>query len=286
LALIVVVTWIGCSDRWRLALRLPLLAVLLLSVLLAGLGAWHGGETVYRHGTGVTALMQRSATTAPVTQPSETTTAASAPASARLGDSAMVKRIARIAPPMQMHVIIAGVVFSLSMASLSLSIRKITRGVPEMQVDHISQALGPATTIVSSEGSDTLAEIPLAHDALPRVPASRFWMLTFVVALLTALGGYTLVMFGQDRFWSFNDFWDIIRDHNRQGNYRLLGHLTAGAAIVVLPLLLSLVSRWLPRGKWLLILLALLLVAAIAAQILFGVELLYDSRQGPLLRFG
>ncbi|HWP40118.1 MAG TPA: DUF2231 domain-containing protein, partial [Tepidisphaeraceae bacterium] len=53
ISVLVVVVWIACSDRWRERLHVPLLVLLLVSVGLTSAGAWHGGEAVYRYGTGV-----------------------------------------------------------------------------------------------------------------------------------------------------------------------------------------------------------------------------------------
>jgi uncharacterized membrane protein len=56
LALLVVATWLACSDRWRRRLYVPALGALLCAVALSVTGAWHAGEAVYRYGTNVVAV--------------------------------------------------------------------------------------------------------------------------------------------------------------------------------------------------------------------------------------
>jgi uncharacterized membrane protein len=50
---LVVLIFLGCSDKWRARLYWPLLILLLLGVSMTAAGAWHAGEAVYTHGVGV-----------------------------------------------------------------------------------------------------------------------------------------------------------------------------------------------------------------------------------------
>ena len=69
-------------------------------------------------------------------------------------------------------------------------------------------------------------------------------------------------------------------EHGRDG-----WHLILGLAIVVLPLILALVTRWTPRNRIIVGALAILLGVAIAGQLWLGVLLMYDTPDGPLTHF-
>jgi uncharacterized membrane protein len=264
LAALVVVTWLGASDRWRRNLHIPLLVLLVVSLGLTASGAWHGGEAVYRYGTGVqraagsTSLSEATAAAAPTTQP--------------------IDRINYYAPPLQVHVILAGTAVAIALASLGLSFRKLTQFLPPPQMDHIAAALGEAP---SPDAAERGLRSPDPQD-IPHVvgPTSRFWVLAAVVAILTAAAGY-FYLADASGMWSLADVWkDIIRPSTRR-----LAHGVAGTAIIVLPLVLAMLARWGPRRKWTLALLALLLLVAVAFQIWLGILLLYDTSDGSLTRF-
>jgi hypothetical protein len=158
-----------------------------------------------------------------------------------------------------------------------LSIRKVTQAAPPTNVDHIAVALGPPPTIIGAEPPDR----PEPADVLVSpTPAARFWLLACLVAALTAGGGYYLLARGYEN-WNVQELWrDAIKVNTRR-----LAHVIAGAAIVVLPLVLAMLARWAPRAKWLLIPVSLLLVVAVAFQVWVGVLLLFDSPEGPVNRF-
>src|SRR5450432_3026009 len=127
LSVLVVVVWIGCSDSWRRRLHIPLLVLLLIGCGLTTAGAWHGGEVVYRFGTGI------AQGAAPTTVPS---------------------KLEYFIPPVQVHIIFAGITIAMALAALALSIRNITQGQPITQVDFIAAALGPPSTLIGVEGED------------------------------------------------------------------------------------------------------------------------------------
>jgi len=335
-----VVVWIACSDRWRERLHLPLLVLLLVGVVLTSAGAWHGGEAVYRYGTGV--LGQAQAPTAPLappmqdqiqppaqTQPVEspqpptpepaapdaapatapTTTASAsvavesvniwtAQASADVtGEGAAARAQRRLAeqveyylPPLQIHMVLAGTAIAIALASLGLSIRKITQGPPVTQVDAIAAALGPPPTLIGGDTPDTLVESappppdPADRNLLP-VPAARFWVLTALLGLLAAAAGAWALASAADN-WSFAVLWkEIILANARAGERRQMAHVISGLVIVLEPLLLAMQTRWAPRQKWLLTVLALLLLGAVGFQIWLGTLLLFDTPQGRLTSF-
>lgn len=255
LAAIVVVTWLGSSDRLRSRLHWPLLAALLVSVCLSLAGAWHGGEAVFSQGVGVDRYE-----TSPTTAPAIT--------------------LVYFLPPMQMHVILAGTAVAIALAALGLSIRQITQGPPATQVDHIAAALGPPQTLIGANGTEILPTAPAPDPADPigqHTPACRFWLLGALTAILTAAAGWWELA-GNSHTWSFAELWrDVISN-----SVRLIAHSIVGGSIILLPLILAAAARWLPRQKWVLIVLAALLLIAVAAQIWLGILLLFDSPEGSL----
>lgn len=281
LAVLVVVTWIGASDRWRLKLHWPLLILLLGSVGLAGAGAYDAGETVYVHGTGV---LHHPDAALSINDPASTQASPTTSTS-----EALIAKMNFFAPPMQGHVIMAGVAIALAMASIGLSIRKITQGAPLTHVDEIAIALGGPDTVISAAGNDTITSthaVPLHTDVVitgeSHVPASKFWLLTSLAALLTAGGGVFILAMEMEK-WSIGELWtDAIIGAMHDGNSRRMAHAIAGLTIVILPLVLAILGRWAPRGKVLLGIFSALLLIAVGLQLWFGIALLYDSPEGPL----
>ena len=66
---------------------------------------------------------------------------------------------------------------------------------------------------------------------------------------------------------------------------RQMAHVIGGGSIFVLMFLLALFGRFAPRQRVLLTLLALLLIAVVAAQVWFGILLMYDTPAGPITAF-
>ncbi len=281
-AVLACVVWIGASDVWRARLHLPLLAVLVISSGLTIAGAWHAGEAVYRHGTGVELE--------PATQPSMADVARQQGAA-----PAEQERAARgweyFLPPVQVHVISAGLTVALAMAALALSFRAANSAIPRTEVDNIAAALGPPPAEPTARDIDRELNTPRRRgdpqDAHPRVPSTRFWLLTFLIGALTALGGWWVLAADSDA-WKPKELWELARmgeNATKPWLTRRLAHVGGGGSIVVLSLLMAFFSRVAPRSKFLLLILALLLLAAVAAQIWMGVLLTYDTIHGPVTRF-
>jgi uncharacterized membrane protein len=268
LAMLVVVSWLGCSDGWRQKLHWPLLIVLLLSVAIIVVGAQHGGDAVYEHGTGV---MRADAGTASEAVPA---TDAAAPAATTSADESagIAGQIQSVLPPMQMHVILAGIASSLALASLGLSIRRASQFPAPTQVDHIAAAL-------NTSGDDPQSPEP-PGTAQAIAPAARFWLLAALAGLLTAAVGYWMLVIGFGMRWPMELWKAAILEYPRRR-----AHLFAGGAIIILPIVLSLLTRVAPRQKWLLMPVALLLVLAIAFQVWVGILLMFDTSEGPLSGF-
>src|SRR5262249_17751803 len=104
----------------------PMLAVLLVGVVLLGLGARSGGEGVYRYGTAIV-TDSRSPTPAPsgeTATPARLTVQEATPESPG-GNSASrgITEILAKVPPLQVHLLLAGLVIAAALAALGLTVR-------------------------------------------------------------------------------------------------------------------------------------------------------------------
>jgi hypothetical protein len=158
--------------------------------------------------------------------------------------------------------------------------------VPEASIriaDALSNHLDEPAPDQMAPPAATMAELS------QRVPSARFALLTSLAALLTAAGGWwVLARGGGASVLAFHDLWMWIRDSSQNEGFwltRRLAHVICGVSIVVIPLLIAITTRWMPRSRIFLSILTFLLLVAIAGQIWLGVLLLNDSNAGPVTRF-
>jgi uncharacterized membrane protein len=291
-AALVVLVWLGASDAARQSLRLLLLAVLVADVGLMIAASHLGGQAVYTKGVAVEPVFPLNApTTEPTTQPTDWT---NTPTRAEL-----------MFPPLELHTTMAGVAIAIAIISIGLSFRKINAthhlaDEPIVTGDPaaVSRSLrAPPTPPTSVEMVRTFNPA-LELETKPFAPAGRFWMLTFLIALVTFAGGLWVMARGSDILDKMRDqpasipmlIWTQVRldptaTDPTLKNYRSFTHFVAGSAIVVLPLVLALLARFAPRRKWLLSFFTLLLALAVTAQVWVGVLLMYDTGTGKLLYF-
>ena len=257
-----VCTWFAASDRWRERLYWPAMVGLVIGLGLLASAAWHSGEAVYTQATGV-----------------ERETPSAVPPATQAGH-----RIAYYVPPLQLHTILAGTVVALALAALSITVRRWNQLSPtttEEEADrYIRESVGgtvahrPATPVAQT----TDASLTPAH---PRLYPGRFWLVTFVLAVLTALGG----------LWVSEDFdLKMIREmfsdsEVRSGNIRLFVHVLLGSSLVVLTFVLAGLTRLTPRWRVPTIAVSLLLILAAAGQVYVGTLMTFDSMQGSLMHF-
>jgi uncharacterized membrane protein len=293
--LLVVLVWLSSSDVVRAKLHFLLLLVTVGAIGGIGWGAWHGGEAVYRHAVAVEpegAVQQK-----------ETKVAATSPASAPTIDGQQIARnVEYYVPPMQMHVIFAGTVVSLSIVALGLAIRNATARPATMDdMDDLAAALSPQPSddpFLPAEQRARLADTAIMPALRPHyLPASRFWMLAALVGVLTAAFGiWVLARAANYNILDYRGIWEQIRNplqlngasEGLEGSLQLtrrLAHVIAGSSIIVLTLLLAIFTRIAPRKKAFVMFLGLLLLATIAAQVWLGTLLLFDTNSGSIRAF-
>jgi len=247
LALVASLSWLAASDPTRQRLHAPVLLVLVVAVALLGVGAWYAGEAVYTMGLAVTDSGQ--APLAAQTQP-------------------WADRIRTAAPPMQAHLLAAGFVLAISLAATAATLRRWSAQPP-------ATAVGDQTELeLDGEELRPAQQQPAEQHQRPAegvfVPPARFWLLT---ALGTAAAATAALWHSH---WDWEEPRDILLNAQmRSQNMVLFWHLVLGAALLLLPLLLAVLTRA-SRGMKLLVgLLALAVLAAGGLQVWVGIKLLY-----------
>jgi hypothetical protein len=277
LAAILVTVGFGANDRWRQRLQFPLMGGLLFAAVAMGWGAHYGGEMVYRHGTAVKVVQDKTA----ATQSSLPTTSQSAASE----QSETKGAIERAVPPLELHVTLAGFAAALAFAALGMSLRALSTADewrdPEVSHAHnlIDMEAGPHVGD-ASQASQASPDADAGHGP-HHIPSVRFWLLTSFAALLTLLAAYWFLA-GADQLdtWKPLRIWQEIAVKPRQ-----VYHVITGASIIVLPLLLALAARFARRSKLLLGILAAGMVVALALQVWLGVLLMFDTYNGKVTGF-
>jgi hypothetical protein len=289
-ASLVVLIWLGASDGLRQSLHLILLLILTAAVGLMVYGAWFGGESIYKKGLAVEPVYPLVKADAPdaATMPAAWTTA---PTHAEI-----------LFPPLEQHTILAGAAVAFALVSIGLSFRKITAPsinltdppiVTEPPAPSRRAPRVPPSSYEMSRTFNPAIEFRTEFGPGPFIPAGRFWMLTFLLALVTTLSGLFVISRDADILGQMQEtpkeipqmIWKQIGLEKGQKINRLFAHAIGGSAIVVLPILLALLARFAPRRKWMLSFFTLLLACAVAAQIWVGILLLLDTSDGDVRRF-
>jgi uncharacterized membrane protein len=242
---LVVVVWLACSDLWRKRLHIPLLVLLLGGAAAMVIGAWHGGEAVYRHGVGVqnqtahlgdgpAARHQEGGVAWATTRPTGATTQ---PAAAGRDPSVNVtaeqqtetetskKDLEYYVMPVQLHVTLAGLAVAVSLAALGLSIRRVSESRPADDADpylkegervtEIREPLGMTSEQLRDEegrlrvdeSDEVGADTDVHIKRESRSPAGRFWLLAALVAATASLAG----------FWALADESDALATAQAEG---------------------------------------------------------------------
>jgi uncharacterized membrane protein len=291
LAVVLVTIAVGCSDRWRRRLYVPLLLGLLFSLAAMLWGAYYGGEMVYRHGTAVSAVEEKGAMPH-ATEPKPTESAADDQVEAK-------RKLEYFVPPLQLHVLLAGLAVAVAFAALGLSMRAVaTADDAGYDADRDLDAdLGRSERDMLYEPPVPRgpAAMDVARSLNPeadvgtrraRLPVSRTWLLAALFAAgASASGIWFLAGPDETRTWEPKRLWSLITPNDQNPGLRRIAHVAAGGVIIVTPLLLALVTRVSRRPKVSLTLLALLLVSAVAVQVWLGTLLMLDTPRGSVLRF-
>jgi hypothetical protein len=284
IAVFVVLVWLGASDGARKWLYWILLPMLVWDMAIMIVASHHGGQAVYKNGVAVQAVF-------PTTAESSNTEPTTAP----VNWTNTPTRAEMMFPPLELHITLAGVAIAIAIASIGLSFRKInaTRKLADEPIvtGHPSApGMAPPTPPTSVEMVRTFNP-DLELEFRPFAPASRFWLLTFLLALVTFLGGLWVIARGAEVFTTMNGhpnhipqlLWEQVRLKRGEKITRGFAHAVVGTAIVILPLILAGLARFAPRQKILLSIFTLILAAAVSVQIWVGVLMLYDTDQGKLL---
>jgi len=259
----VVALWLSRGDEWRAKFHWLMLLLLIIGTGLVMTGAWYGGEMVYRYGTAVR-----------YHEPTQTQPAVNVGPEARedpaKGGKAEEEEeggegLAWVVPPLQLHVVIAGVTAALGIVALGLTFHGWSRSL-----------VSPDTTVARTAppGATPLPEIT-------RLPAARFWIAALVTGAITAVAGVWSVL-GVFSVAGLKEDWKMLiaSDHRR-----LLVHVIAGVCLIVLTIILAIVNR-LTQGRHRLkaVFVGLFLVA-VFIQVWLGTLMLFDSHEGPLTGF-
>ncbi len=283
---VLVIAWLGASDRIRQSAHFGYLLVLLVACGLISIGAWHGGELVFAHGTGMHLV---NGGWPPPTKTEAASSSAGEDDHVPVDKSRAVftalnageGQLHKVDDSTDIHVQLAGWTVALAVVTLGLSIRGLWLN-PNRQMedngasdDDIVNALSGRNEKRGTTGLPAI-DPDLKATALPaRVPAARFWLLVFLLGLLTAVVGVMLLGPG-----TMSELTKEIKDYPRY-----MAHTVAGVSIVGLTLILALVTRFGPYNRVLIGGFSLLLALALAAQLWVGVLLLFDTNEGAIQHF-
>ncbi len=247
-----VLLYLAASDRWRRRLYFPCLALTLFATIVLMSGAWYAGESVYIRGTGM--------------QPDAAVVV--------LDPDHLDRAVEEIVPPIQLHVVLAGLAIAMALAALAMSIRSLAMmecaATPRARRTSASESHDSAysDSPVLQREMTVLATLP------PRF-AARFWLLAMLLTLGTVAAGVWVAG------WNWSKFKPLFAQP------RDLVHMILGVMLVLVTIMLAIVTRWAARRKWLLATLASLLLLVIIGQIWMGILLMYDGSDGasPLYQF-
>ncbi len=266
------VGYLAMSDRLRKKLYWLTLGLLLIGAGATAGGAWFAGEAIYRSGVAVIRSPAES-TEAPTTKTvGEDYDSDELPAAQTAGAMAVIEKINAMVPPDQTHVLMAGVSIAVALAAVGVSTRRITGDVPPAQLqdgDALVQSLAPA-------------EPPAV------IYPAKFWMVAMTLFIVTSLGGWYVFGSGAEDF-NPKSMWQRVSHPEPtvtgQSLNRGVAHVAMATALILFPLILAGVAKWVPKQKLLLGILTLILLLVIAAQVWIGVLLLFDGSEGVLTRF-
>ncbi len=273
LSVIAVFLWLSSGDRRRRRLYWFCLLAIVGANVLVGMGAWHGGEAVYRFGTGVARVNPNP-------------------------ESEINRGIDYWASPLQVHLMMAGLVIASAVVGMALMFRKwekpVVEGISDVLDDRRHRPADPLTDDPGRDRHETVradlgeyGEEDIALRVPPKVHPGWFYLTACTFGAITAFFGYWETMKEATFRETFTgeNLSSNLKLIQQSDHRRLLLHVIFGIAIIVLPILLGVLGRIARSARIIALLLTLLLLFAISAQIWMGILLLYDGHEGPLVRF-
>ena len=175
LFVVAVVVWLGASDEWRRRLRWPVLIALLLGLAMMSNAAWHSGETVYRHGTAVRV---------------EAGTQQAEPHAANEHHDE-TSRVEYYVLPLQLHLLMAGLVIAVAAGALGLSIRRgaLEVDATDLAVAQIETASDPVASALAGRPLEPSPTEQIVLVGPPKVFPARFWIIACLLAIGTVAAG-------------------------------------------------------------------------------------------------
>ncbi|HEX2972217.1 MAG TPA: DUF2231 domain-containing protein [Tepidisphaeraceae bacterium] len=285
LFLAALLVWMGSSDQWRVKLRWPVLAALVIALGGISAGAWFSGEAVYRYGVAVEppaaakVIPAGAPEQAPTTQTTQPTQVAQQVPPAQQAEQSEPAWQAYL-DPVQLHLLLVGLTLASAIGALGLTIRRwniqplsVSEAAPMEVVPPGEQPL-PLAEPTTTGGP---AQIRPLEVEPPAVFPARFWLLAGILALLTGAVGFWMA----EGDWRLPEITGILqqvtsgKELSTEQN-RLFIHVILGVNIILLPLILALITRFSRRLKWITLIGVALLLIAVGFQLWYGVMLLYD----------
>lgn len=259
LLLLSIVIWIGGTDNARRNMYLLGIVVLIVGASLIAYSASHGGDLVYRFGTGV--------------QMSDVSgSAAPGAGEIDMSGSAQPDDFAAGFSWLEMHLFFAGCAIALVAAAIALSARLSNVAWENRFAEEKAVASGYRPAGKMGQESNLLS--------IPIIYPGAFWIVSVLLLLVTAAIG--LWVFGVR---SVNDLLTLLRSKQVNDEWRPVLHLYAGASLIFLAMVLGLVMKIWPRRRLIMGMLCTLILIAVVAQSWIGILMLFDGNTGPVLRF-
>ena len=252
----VVILATGLSSRMRHRLMFPFRLLLLAGLGAMLWGAWFSGESVYRDATAT----QLKGADEP--RPG-------APANAGLAAKIGQHLEYFLGPPLQTHVLMAGVTVAAAAGALIAAMWRFTAAVP----------VAPPTSDQPTHGPPV--EEPQGIPRRNRL-AVRLWLGAALLALLTGfLGVWNLSRPDEANSWSPPKLWATIidRSDNPDGPVnRRTAHVIIALCIGISLLSLAAVARWRGQSRRVLAAIGLALLLLVTVQVWLGILLLFDGK--------
>jgi uncharacterized membrane protein len=269
---------LACSDRMRRKLYPVFLILMWVAAAAMARGAWYGGEMVYRDGVAVKLPYREDEAAAKPTTQTVASGAAQSDSPASETQTEKPAGVDYFVNPLQAHVSLAGLAAAMTLLGIGLSLRAVSTS-PHWMDPELERAGVSALPNRQRGGAEDMAVLrsfaPRVEitGEVERIPAARFWLLTFLVAATASLAGWW-VLGDEHETYRPQDLWKLVTG---EGYLRRLTHVIGGGAIIVLPLFMALLARIARRSRGMVALLALLLVIALAMQVWFGILLMFDQ---------